>query len=83
MKKIDKKCKFLEKNVRSYGFKNFEANFPQNFKNMKKCSNPEKLSANLKLLMTTDSKPLAQSPFTRFDDVVANEKQEFKYKNVY
>ena len=41
------------------------------------------LSANLKLLMTTDSKPLAQSPFTRFDDVVANEKQEFNHKNVY
>ena len=48
------KCKFLEKNFRSYGFKNFEANFLQNFKNMKNSSNPEKLrttEAQKKLLV--------------------------------
>ena len=33
--------------------------------------------------MTTDSDPLYNPPLYKSDDVVANEKQEFEYMNLY
>ena len=33
----------LGQNIHAQGFKNIEATFPENFKNMENCLNPEKL----------------------------------------